>query len=63
MTTFDVKKLSCGHCVRTVTDAIQSLDPKAVVDVDLTARRVHIRSSASDAQLRDALAAVDYPAA
>ncbi|WP_241485531.1 heavy-metal-associated domain-containing protein, partial [Xanthomonas euvesicatoria] len=27
--------MTCGHCVRTVTQAIQAVDPHAQVDVDL----------------------------
>ncbi|KAG1183227.1 hypothetical protein G6F35_015403 [Rhizopus arrhizus] len=30
-----VEGMTCGHCVRTVTQAIQALDPHAQVDVDL----------------------------
>lgn len=50
--TFQVQGMSCGHCVRAVTEAVQQVDPQAEVQVDLAAGRVEVRS----AQPRDALA-------
>lgn len=38
--TLQVEGMSCGHCVRAVTKAIQALDKAAKVDVDLAAKRV-----------------------
>jgi copper chaperone len=35
-----VEGMSCGHCVRAVTEAIRGEDPGAVVQVDLAAGRV-----------------------
>lgn len=62
MPAFEVKNLSCGHCVNAVTRAIQSVDALATVDVDLGRKRVTVTSTASEARLREALAAADYPA-
>lgn len=59
---FEVKNLSCGHCVATVTRAVQAQDPKATVEVNLKTKRVSVQSSAGEIQLREAMAAVDYPA-
>jgi copper chaperone len=50
--TFSVQGMSCGHCERAVTQAIRSLDPAAVVKVDLAAGKVEVES----AQARDAIA-------
>jgi copper chaperone len=58
---FEVKKISCGHCVATVTRAIQTKDPKAKVNVDLATKRVSIKSDVAESDLRRALAAADYP--
>ena len=38
--TLHVEGMSCGHCVRAVTNAIQALDQAAKVEVDLAAKRV-----------------------
>jgi copper chaperone len=38
----NVEKMSCNHCVRAVTKAVQALDAQAKVDVDLAAGTVRI---------------------
>jgi len=44
MQQFDVKGMTCGHCVRAVTAAIQKLDEDAQVDIDLGAGRMTVVS-------------------
>lgn len=53
MITLHVEGMTCGHCVRAVTQAIQALDPKAKVQVDLAAKTVAAETSLA----RDAVAA------
>ena len=53
MITLHVEGMSCGHCVRAVTQAIQALDPAAKVEVDLAARTVKAETGLA----RDAVAA------
>ena len=36
--------MTCGHCVRTVTETVQAVDAQAKVDIDLPAQRVRIES-------------------
>jgi copper chaperone len=43
--TLQVEGMSCGHCIRAVTNAIQGLDQAAKVDVDLAAKRVVAQTS------------------
>ncbi|MBY0408781.1 MAG: heavy-metal-associated domain-containing protein [Burkholderiaceae bacterium] len=50
---FDVQGMTCGHCERAVTNAVQELDPQAVVSID----RAHNRVDVTSTQPRDALAA------
>jgi len=50
---FDVRGMTCQHCVRTVQEAVESLDAQARVAADLATGRVEIDS----AQPREALAA------
>jgi copper chaperone len=38
----DVQKMTCNHCVRAVTNAVQALDPQARVEVNLADGRVRI---------------------
>lgn len=58
---FEVKNLSCGHCVATVTQAIQARDPKARVQVDLRTQRVRVDTDAAEHVLRAALEQAGYP--
>src|SRR3546814_11623027 len=37
---FSVDNMTCGHCVRAITAALQDLDAHAQVDVDLLSGRV-----------------------
>lgn len=50
---FEVQGMTCGHCERAVTNAIQQLDPQAQVRIDRAQNRVDVDSS----QPREALAA------
>jgi len=38
----DVQKMTCNHCVRAVTNAVQSLDPQAKVEVNLADGMVRV---------------------
>lgn len=42
---FDVKGMTCQHCVRAVTQAVQDQDPAAKVEVDLQTGHVTVDSS------------------
>jgi copper chaperone len=41
----DVQKMTCNHCARAVTQAVQSLDPQAMVEVNLADGTVRIAGS------------------
>ena len=45
MNAFEVKDMTCGHCVSTITQAVKALDPAAKVQIDLAAHHVEIESS------------------
>ena len=45
-TTFTVAGMTCGGCVRGVTNAIRRIDDDAVVDVNLPGKTVSVNSSA-----------------
>jgi len=36
--------MTCGHCVRTVSETVQRIDAQAKVEVDLPAKTVRIQS-------------------
>jgi len=45
MQVFNVQGMTCGHCVRAVTNAIKGEDPAAEVQVDLEKGEVKVRAS------------------
>lgn len=55
--------MSCGHCVRTVTETVQALDAEARVTADLAKRSVAIDTKADDQAVRTALTEAGYPPA
>ncbi|MBN2978127.1 copper resistance protein CopZ [Pseudomonas fluorescens] len=44
MQVFSVEGMTCGHCVKAVTQAVQDRDPAAQVEVDLATKQVSVQS-------------------
>ena len=61
MLELSVTGMTCGHCVRTVTEAVKAVDPTAEVQVDLGSKRVRVKSQRSADELIGALGAAGYP--
>jgi copper chaperone len=57
---FQIKGMTCGHCVRTVTRAVQAADATAKVDIDLAAGRARIESAQSAEAIAAAIRAEGY---
>ncbi len=49
---FVVSGMSCGHCERAITQAVQQIDPRAQVQIDRSRQEVRVHSQ----QARDLLA-------
>ncbi|QAY90036.1 heavy-metal-associated domain-containing protein [Pseudomonas sp. ACM7] len=45
MQVFNVQGMSCGHCVKAITQALQAKDPAASVRIDLAAKEVGVDSA------------------
>ena len=60
---FDVQGMTCGHCERAVTDAVQELDPQAQVRIDRAQHRVEVDSTQPREALAAAIAAEGYQVA
>jgi len=60
MQKFQVKGMSCGHCVRAVTQAVQALDAAAEVQVDLASGEVQVVSGLSAEQVMAAIREEGY---
>lgn len=62
MRSFDVKGMTCGHCVKAVTAAIQAIDTTAKVDIDLATGVVQTDSRQPDDAVVRAIVAAGYEA-
>lgn len=55
-----VSGMTCGHCVRAITKAVQSVDEGAAVNVDLSTGEVTVRGTADASIVTAAIAAAGY---
>jgi copper chaperone len=63
MQAFKVGGMTCGHCVRAVTEAVHGIDPDSKVDVDLAAGSVTTNSAMQPDRLADAIREAGYTVA
>jgi copper chaperone len=59
---FHVPGMNCGGCLKSVTRAIQTLDPQAQVLGDLETRKIDVTSDKAEGPLLAALSDAGYPA-
>ena len=62
MQIFSVEGMTCGHCVRAVTQAVQAKDPAASVKVDLAAKEVGVESRLSPDEVISLISEEGYSA-
>ncbi len=62
MQVFNVQGMTCGHCVKAVTQAVQAQDAAAKVEVDLAARQVRVQSELAQEQFLNAIREEGYQA-
>lgn len=62
MQVFNVQGMTCGHCVKAVTRAVQQLDASAKVGVDLAAKQVRVQSELVQEQVLSAIREEGYQA-
>ncbi|GAB3628109.1 heavy metal transporter [Pandoraea terrae] len=61
MIAFEVKDMTCGHCVSAITKALKSVDNHAGFTIDQARHLVMIESADADPkELRDAIADAGY---
>ena len=60
MQEFKLPDMSCGHCVKAVTEAVHEVDPQARVEVDLATRQARVESTQPRDKLAAALAEAGY---
>ncbi|MNT92232.1 Copper chaperone CopZ [compost metagenome] len=62
MQVYKVQGMSCGHCVRAITRAVQARDQAAEVQVDLAAGEVRVASRLAEEQVLEAIRDEGYQA-
>ena len=62
MITFEVKDMTCGHCVKSVTAVVKQVDAAASLQIDLPTHKVLINSSQPAEAFKAALAEEGYEA-
>lgn len=60
MMRFTIPSMTCGHCAKAVTEAVEAVDDLAEVDIDLDTKLVTIESDAPETELRTALTEANY---
>ena len=60
MVELNVIGMTCGGCVRTVTQTVKRVDPEAEVRVDLPSKRVQVEGRSSPEDLIRALGEAGY---
>lgn len=61
MITFEVNDMTCGHCVKAITQAVTAADPRAALKIDLASHRVRIEPASANAEaLRAAIEQAGY---
>ena len=55
--------MTCGHCVRTVTQTVQRVDHQATVTIDLPSHQLQIESAQPAQAFAAALTEAGYPPA
>jgi copper chaperone len=58
--TFKVSGMTCGHCEKAVTKAINQLDPQAIVVIDRSQNRVDVQSNQAHEALAKAIMEEGY---
>jgi len=61
--TFQVTGMTCGHCEKAVTRAIQQIDPQAEVHIDRSQNKVEVQSQQPREALARAIAEEGYAVA
>lgn len=57
---FAVEDMTCGHCVRTITTAVETAFPDAKVNADIAAHRVTVAGRVDARTVADLIAAEGY---
>ncbi|MCW1246031.1 cation transporter [Pseudomonas sp. SAICEU22] len=62
MPIFNVPGMSCGHCVKAITQALHAKDSRAEVEIDLGSKTVKVESAVPADTLIEAIKEEGYEA-
>ena len=62
MQVFNVEGMTCGHCVKAVTRAVQNEDADAIVEVDVAQKQVKVQSDLQPAKILELISEEGYKA-
>ncbi|KAB2677562.1 heavy-metal-associated domain-containing protein [Brucella tritici] len=57
-----IEGMTCGGCARSVTKAIESVDPDAKIETNPAARAVKVETTATSEKILEVLEEAGYPA-
>ena len=60
MPVFSVNGMICGHCTKTITNAILALDPLAKVETDIPSKTVKVSSTQSAETISSVISEAGY---
>jgi copper chaperone len=60
MLEFKVQDMTCGHCVSSITKAVQQADPDAKVEVELERHAVRVSNAADPKRIEEAIRDAGY---
>lgn len=60
MLRYTVEDMTCGHCVQTITGALNTLDPAAKVAIDLPGKVVEVAGTADGEAVARAIREAGY---
>ncbi|MGV8920844.1 MAG: heavy-metal-associated domain-containing protein [Pseudomonas sp.] len=60
MQRFNVQGMTCGHCVRAITQALKGSDPAANVQIDLASGEVRVDSKLEAEEISSLITAEGY---
>lgn len=60
MLEFQIPTMTCGHCARSVNQAVQAADPSALVQIDLPQKKVVVDSDLPREQIVARLAEAGF---
>ena len=58
---FSIPDMSCGHCVKAITQALHLFDPVATLNINLPTRTITVQTTQDRQAIATALTEAGYP--